>query len=653
MMPQAARARSPLSWTIAQYVLVVGLSGLLTLWKLGAPALDGHEAYVAVAARTMVTPDHWLNPDIADGPIPANTALNHWLIPVFNGEPRVVKTPLAYWCVAALMKLGSPANEFTARLPSALAAVVLAAVVLALGRRMLPPRAAMLGALMFATSVAVIGWGRNARADMQMMLWMTVSLACFYWAMQQGSALGRHLLIVAAWGALGLANLAKELAPLFMLLPALLYVCWRASLAHNEDGMDESPRGLVRYLIAAAGSYVVCGVIRVVPAIQWWRWAGIGEDLGVAVTMAVALGGPVLGYAVFSRPWRVFRTILPGTLIGVVVMALLFVPWMFYLSRTLPQAAGMLVHQTTERALGTGGWLERCATPLTGYYLTALAKWSLPWVAFLPGALAIPLMKRFLTDRDPLVFLLLWVFGLVLLFSASVGKHEQYILPAMPPVCLLMGYCAEDVFFTHRWISLKFARAILAGYGAVVLLAGAGGLAAMAVVQDRWYAPYVRHVLLIALVALVPACLGVWALVRSRPRLAIALMVLAMVSGELAFVSRASLWNRRWEDYARFGLAIAKEVPQTAELLAWSRPDPAVVWYSRREVPEASKQRARLVRMYGAEAGERMWRQRLSSSQGRLYVVATKTDARELSGLGLEPMAVAVATVSGSCLFRL
>ena len=57
--------------------------------------------------------------------------------------------------------------------------------------------------------------------------------------------------------------------------------------------------------------------------------------------------------------------------------------------------------------------------------------------------------------------------------------------------------------------------------------------------------------------------------------------------------------------------------------------------------------------MYGAEAGERMWRQRLSSSQGRLYVVATETDARELSGLGLEPMAVAVATVSGSCLFRL
>ena len=136
-----------------QYLLVMGVTAVLMLSSFSITPLDNHEALVAVTARTMTEPSHWINPDAYEKPIPPNTPLNHWLVPVFNGQPRLVKTPLAYWLVAGLVKLGMPMDEFTSRLPSAIAAVLTAIVVLALGRRIMPPRAALLGALMFSTSL--------------------------------------------------------------------------------------------------------------------------------------------------------------------------------------------------------------------------------------------------------------------------------------------------------------------------------------------------------------------------------------------------------------------------------------------------------------------------------------------------------------------
>jgi 4-amino-4-deoxy-L-arabinose transferase-like glycosyltransferase len=618
---------------VAQYALVVFVTGVLMLWRLGMPALDGHEAYVAATGRSMANADAWLNPDIAEGPIPANTLLNHWLIPVFNGEPRVVKTPLAYWCVAALMKLGLPANEFSARLPSALASVALAVVVLALGRSMFSPPAAMIGALMLATSLAFVSWGRDARADMQMTLWMAAAMACVYWAMRQSASSRGHLLLLLAWGCLGLANLAKQLAPLFVLLPIALYLCWRTSCA-GDDG-DRPRRLLVRYLIRAGIGFAVFVLVRIIPALHWWRWSGLTEGAGIAITVAATIGGPAIAYAFRSRAWRQLSAVLPTALPGLLLMLAMFVPWMAYMADTFPQAYQVLTHQTTDRALGTGGWAERSVVSLTGYYVWALAKWSLPWVAFLPGALAIVLMNRFREDRDALAFLLLWVFGLVLLFNVSVGKHEYYILPAVPAVCLLMGYCAEDVFFKHRWISLSTAKAIVVGHALGVSLAAVGAIIALATIPHD-LRPKVMRILLIADLALLPVWAAVLALSRARPYCAVAMLVLAVVLGELAFMWRPVLWSQKRESYAQLGQAIGRDVAPAADLTAWVKSDPAIVWYAGRDLPPAEKQKARLVRVHGKEPGEDRWRHWLLAGDRPLYVLGTTADASELSKLGFE-----------------
>lgn len=602
------------------YALIILVTSVLMLWRLGAIPIDGHEAYVAVTAGNMVDPESWLNPALAEDPIPPNTPMNHWLIPVFNGEPRLVKTPLAYWCVAGLLKLGFPANEFTARLPSALAGVALAVVVLALGRSMFSPRAALLGALMLGTSLACVSWGRNARADMQMTLWMSVAMACVYWALGQSPKWRSHLLLLAAWGALGLANLAKEMAPLFMLLPIGLYLCWRASVAAVED--DEARRALLRYLAVAGAGLVVCILIRMMPFLQWWRVARLSEGMGMVLTVAATIGGPVAWYALRSKAWRQANAILPTALPGAALMLVMFVPWMMYMTGVFPQASRVFAAQTADRALGTGGWVGRSAAPLTGYYLWSLAKWSLPWVVFLPGALAMPLMKRFREDRNGLVLLFLWVFGLVLLFSVSVGKHEQYIIPAWPAACLLIGYCAEDVFFRRRWFGLRLARGIVAGYGIVLLATAIAAVVALAIIEHD-ARPFAIHVLIIADLALAPAWLAL-AFVRTRPAAALALMVLSVMLAEIGYFTLNNPWDDRWDNCARMGQRIRNEVPADEKIIAFGNPDAAIVWYAGRELPVAKDLEACLVKRHGKDDGQRLWRQWLQEGRPLWAVVSDR-----------------------------
>src|SRR5262245_63987675 len=79
-------------------------------------SLDSHEVLVAQTAREML-------------------AHGDWIYPTFAGEPRLEKPPLAYWCAAACYAIFGHADETTARLPAALAAVVGTALVAIFARR--------------------------------------------------------------------------------------------------------------------------------------------------------------------------------------------------------------------------------------------------------------------------------------------------------------------------------------------------------------------------------------------------------------------------------------------------------------------------------------------------------------------------------------
>jgi len=378
---------------------------------------------------------------------------------------------------------------------------------------------------------------------------------------------------------------------------------------------------------------MICVLIRILPFLQWWSVAGLSESTGMIITIAVTIGGPAAWYVARSKAWRQANAILPIALPGAVLMLVLFVPWMMYMSDIFPQASQIFENQTADRALGTGHWLVRPAEPLTGYYLRALAKWSLPWIIFLPGAFAMPLMKRFGDDRNGLIFLFLWVFGLVLLFSVSVGKHPQYIIPALPAACLLMGYCAEDVFFRHRWFSLRLARRIIAGYGIAILTTVIASVVALMVIEHETRR-FVVHVLIIGDLALVPVWLAL-AFVRTRPTAALAMMVMSVVLAEIGYFTLNDPWDDRWDNYAHMGQRIRTDVQADDKIVAFIRPDPSLVWYAGRDLPMAQDIESRLLRMHGKDTGQRIWRQWLQ--EGRpLWVVTSDREADDLRDVRLD-----------------
>jgi 4-amino-4-deoxy-L-arabinose transferase-like glycosyltransferase len=185
---------------IAALAFVVGISNAFT-----PRPLETHEVFVAQTAREML-------------------AAHEWVLPTFNAEPRLNKPPLAYWLVMGLERVFPsvvPVPEWKARLPSAVAAAVVAVFSALVAFRLYRcSRTALLAGLLVAASSGVFRYGNNARPEMlyaaacSLMLWGVVESAS---AMDRS---GRQTVFAALiWIGAALAILAK--GPHF---PALILV---------------------------------------------------------------------------------------------------------------------------------------------------------------------------------------------------------------------------------------------------------------------------------------------------------------------------------------------------------------------------------------------------------------------------------------------
>ncbi|MGI0489874.1 ArnT family glycosyltransferase, partial [Pantanalinema rosaneae CENA516] len=106
---QALWAKHPQVIGAGLVLWVLVISGLMLFWNLGNIGLiDETEPLFAEAARQM-------------------TVTGDWITPYFNGDTRFDKPPLIYWLMAIAYKLFG-VNEWSARLPSALAALALTGI---------------------------------------------------------------------------------------------------------------------------------------------------------------------------------------------------------------------------------------------------------------------------------------------------------------------------------------------------------------------------------------------------------------------------------------------------------------------------------------------------------------------------------------------
>jgi len=130
-----------------------------------------------------------------------------WLTPHYFGAPWFDKPPLFYWESAASVKLLGP-NELACRLPSALLAVGLLALVYLLASHDFGRRAGILSAVVMGTCIQQIVLAHAAVTDMTFAFCLTASLYAYRrWFDAGGGA--RVGWMALCGGMMGLAMLAK------------------------------------------------------------------------------------------------------------------------------------------------------------------------------------------------------------------------------------------------------------------------------------------------------------------------------------------------------------------------------------------------------------------------------------------------------------
>ena len=367
-----------------------------------------------------------------------------YVTPYINGIRFFDKPPLMYWMAAGSMSVFGE-NDWAARLPLALAVLLLLLSVYALGIRLFratsptanPDRAGLYAALALATGIGPYLYTRFYIPDILLCLWLTLGIHLFLIALDRINA----RINARASNTPPSAQISPNsyqalsfLSPLRLtsgtLLPCLAFA---AILALNV-----LTKGLIGLVFPLAFVFLYLALTKQLQLLK---------HLHLLASTAV--------FAAIVAPWHILAALRNPAI-------------------PLPQGIGLPA---------TGGWAwfylynEHIArflqkriphdygqTPVWLFWLFTFL-WIMPWAAFLPPAIAsaisvlrksrVPHLRGGLiaakvgprasdphsfTDygSQPALTLLLWA-GIVLGFFTLSARQEYYNLPALPALALLAG----------------------------------------------------------------------------------------------------------------------------------------------------------------------------------------------------------------------
>ena len=396
--------------------------------------------------------------------------------PRINGCVYLDKPPLLHWLNALSMRaLGFTA--FAARLPSVLVGLATVAVAGWLAASIAGREAGLWTSVVLLSAAMPAGVSRLCRYDALFTLGVTAALACAWQALQHPGCLRWYAAAgvctaaaILAKGPVALALVGGSLA-VFALLARVRGPRRRRSSARTAGPPGAGPR-------APLGGAL-------------WLTA-------LAVTILLA------------APWFVLaESRHPG-----------YFHW-FIANEHLAR-----LHGATGELHAQPFWF---LLPIT---FVGIAPWSLLLVPSITGA--VRRARTSLVPRDPTLLLLCWAAVPVVLFSLSQGKLPTYVLPALPPLAVLVGcYLAGAVGATgstlRRWLiaTAGVSLALAAGAAAYVALGGPEAISTIAIQ-------------VIAAVAVLGLC-GLVALVAALLRRPVpALLALAVLGlGEILVVFEA------------------------------------------------------------------------------------------------------------------
>jgi 4-amino-4-deoxy-L-arabinose transferase-like glycosyltransferase len=212
-----------------------------------------------LGALGLVGPDEpryaWIARDMAE--------TGDWVTPRLYGQPWFEKPPLYYWGAALSFKLFG-VSEVTARLPSALAALLATLAVAWLAWRVYGAETARWLLLLLPTTVGMIGFSHAAATDMPFAAMLTIALVFLAFVLRLVKDGNTPILPRTPWLALsffgfflGLAALAK--GPAAIVLPGGAVLLWAIFTKRWRDAFRcLHPVAIASFCVTALPWYVLC-----------------------------------------------------------------------------------------------------------------------------------------------------------------------------------------------------------------------------------------------------------------------------------------------------------------------------------------------------------------------------------------------------------
>ena len=369
-----------------------------------------------------------------------------WVVPTFNGELRSHKPAMLYWLQMSAYSMLGP-SEFTARLPSALSALISVLAIAWLGSRLagepgwFGPTGFWSGAVL-ATFALFVMAGRAATPDSCLIACSTLAVAALVGGLLvppgRRSRLATSVLLerlswpwaLLGYTALGGALLAK--GPVGLVLPlAIVHTWWLVMQRRRLDASQMPSWRMGRFALRAWAIFNPAHMLRAVVALK--ALPGLCLALAIAAPWYIAVGLATDGE--FLRDFF----------------------WQHNVGRAVASMEGH-----------SGSLL---------FYPAALLVGTFPWSLWLIPILwwGVKAKRRGAAARTAVTLSGVWVGVTIIAFSFASTKLPSYITSCYPGVALLVGGFLKDFAADVRMPSRAW-RTIAGGVAVFVALGLATGL---------------------------------------------------------------------------------------------------------------------------------------------------------------------------------
>lgn len=421
-----------------------------------------------------------------------------WAIARLDGVPYLEKSPLIYWLIAISYRIFG-VHDWSARIPVALAAVLLAWVVWRYGRWAFGEAAGFYAGLACATCVGLFLFTRIQIPDVM----LTLCVCGAFWSFQR--ALDEQETRRRLWAALLAASL----------------------------GVGLMLKGLIAIVAPIGGVILYLALTR--QLFSRAAWKRLHVFTGVLIVLAIA------------APWHVLATLrMPP-----------------YFNFTLHSGPGeyhgffwfYFINEHVLRFLNLRYPRDYNTVPRLAFWLLHLL-WLFPWSAFFPAVIGLSFVPVDRAGRTRLLALC-WTFFLLIFFTFSTTQ-EYYSMPVYPALALLLGSAiatqSRSVRISTRLVGVVATVAAVA-IGAILVavrhIPAPGDISRALQQHPEAYTlslghigdltlasfAYLRMPLIVAGIAFLIGALGAWLLKGRRALLAIAvMMVLFFHASRLALI---------------------------------------------------------------------------------------------------------------------